>query len=122
MARFLKKDSKKDYMNSKDWINLAEQLPDYSRVTLSGGEPLILKGFKDVFSYVAKNYDCNLISNGLLLNEDMSDFLLSFPKFRALSISVDNVGNTIRGIRPEKWKKTEKIFKYFILTSFTWII
>lgn len=100
-------------LKTEDWINVSKQLPDYARVTMTGGEPLMFKGFKDVFSYVAKRFDCNLITNGLLLTEDLCDFMLSYPKFRILSISVDSVGNNVRDVDPVQWKRTEEMMKYF---------
>ena len=33
--------------------------------------------------------------------------------FKVLSISVDNIGNTIRNINPNIWKKTEEQIEYF---------
>lgn len=100
-------------MTSADWIQLGGQLPAYARVTLTGGEPFLFGGFQKVFSFIAERFDCNIISNGLLLNEDLIRFLLSFPKFRVLSISVDNVGNTFRGVNPAKWNKTEAMLQFF---------
>ena len=35
-------------LNSDDWIKIVKQLPDNSRVTLTGGEPLTLKNFEKV--------------------------------------------------------------------------
>ena len=35
-------------MTAEDWIKLADQLPNGSRVTLTGGETIVLKGFRKV--------------------------------------------------------------------------
>ena len=80
----------KNALNSEDWINLIKQLPDNSRVTLTGGEPLVFKNFRDVFTEATKRHECNLICNGLLLTEELIDFLLSSKNFKVLSISIDN--------------------------------
>ena len=48
-------------MTAKDWIKLASQLPENSRVTLTGGEPVVLKGFENVFDQVASKFECNII-------------------------------------------------------------
>ena len=90
---------KKNSLNSKDWIKLIKQLPDNSRVTLTGGEPLVFKNFKDVFLEVTKRHECNLICNGLLLTEEIIDLLLSYKNFKVLSISIDNRNNTINSSR-----------------------
>ena len=39
----------KNSLNSTDWINLTKQLPENSRVTLTGGEPLVFKILKMFF-------------------------------------------------------------------------
>jgi len=111
---FLEKNKKKNVMETQNWINLTKQLPDYARVTITGGEPFLYKGFKEVFSYIASHFDCNIISNGLLLTNELSELLLSFPKLGILGISVDNMGNTIRDVKPKQWKRMEKEIKNFI--------
>ena len=111
---FQKKDLRDDRMTTEDWLRFARQLPFYSRVTLTGGEPLMFSGFDDVFSYVAKRFDCNMISNGLLLTEKKIDFLLSFPRFRVLSISVDDVKNKVRGVTEKQWQRAEAMMRYFV--------
>jgi len=107
-------------MTADDWIKLASQLPEGSRVTLTGGEPIVLKGFEKVFDYVASRFECNIITNGLLLNEKLIDFLLKYKNFKVLSISIDNVKNTIRKSAnvqekkwDEKWLHVEKMMIYF---------
>ena len=101
-------------MSTDDWLNVLEQIPAYSRVTLTGGEPLIFKGFKTVFSKAATDFDCNIITNGLLLSKEIIDFMLSFEKFQVLSISVDNIGNTTRDVTSEQWEKLKENLLYFI--------
>ena len=110
----------KNSLNSNDWINLIKQLPDNSRVTLTGGEPLVFKNFKGVFLEAIKRHECNLICNGLLLTEEIIDLLLSSKNFKVLSVSIDNRKNTIRKMAnvnekkwDEKWKHAEKMMLYF---------
>lgn len=104
----------KDSMTELNWNNLIEQLPNYARVTLCGGEPLMFKGFKNVFSKIANKFKCNIITNGLLLNENLTDFLLSFKDFRVLSVSIDDIGNNIRGFTKEQWNRLVCNINYFV--------
>ena len=110
----------KNAMTADGWIKLIKDLPENSRVTLTGGEPLVFKGFKKVFHETAIRHECNLICNGLLLSEEIIDFILSYKNFKVLSISIDNVGNLIRKSAnvketkwEEKWKHAENMMKYF---------
>ncbi len=110
----------KNSLNSDDWIKVINQLPDNSRVTLTGGEPLTLKNFEKVFLEVTKKHECNIICNGLLLNEQIIDLLLSTKNFKVLSISIDNRKNKIRKLAnvketkwDEKWTHVEKMMLYF---------
>jgi len=110
----------KNSLTANDWIKLIKQLPDNSRVTLTGGEPLVLKDFEKVFLEVVKRHECNIICNGLLLSEKLIDILLSSKNFKVLSISIDNRKNTIRKLAnvketkwDEKWTHAEKMMLYF---------
>jgi MoaA/NifB/PqqE/SkfB family radical SAM enzyme len=75
---------------------------------------LLFSGFRQVFSYVAERFECNIISNGLLLTETIIDYLLSYPKFMVLSISIDNIKNTLRDVKEDKWEHVENMMKYFV--------
>lgn len=103
-----------DRMKLIDWMNLADQLPSYARVTFTGGEPLMFPEFSTIFSYVLKKHEANLITNGILLNKDTIDFMLSFPNFRVLSISIDDIGNRTRPISDAEWKHVENMLHHFI--------
>jgi MoaA/NifB/PqqE/SkfB family radical SAM enzyme len=117
---FQDRKKQKGAMTKEDWINLTDQLPEYARVTLTGGEPIVFNGFKEVFHSVASRFECNMITNGLLLTEELIDFFLSYENFKVLSISIDNVKNTIRkqaNIKElnwdKKWNHVEKMMRYF---------
>ena len=107
-------------MTAEDWIKLTDQLPKNSRVTLTGGEPIVIKNFKKIFDHVASRFECNMITNGLLLTEDLIDFMLEYKNFKVLSISIDNEKNTIRKQAninekrwDDKWKHVENMMIYF---------
>ena len=74
-------------MTAEDWIKLSDQLPKGSRVTLTGGEPVVIKDFRKIFDHVASRFECNMITNGLLLIEDLINFMLEYKNFKVLSLS-----------------------------------
>lgn len=117
---FQRRDYRQDHMELKDWLALARQLPRYARVTLTGGEPLMFPQFKEIFTYVAQRYDCNLITNGLLLTEKWIDLFLSYPRLRVLAISVDDIGNRIREVTPAQWQRVETLLRYFVYRRREW--
>lgn len=92
-------------LTKDDWLNLCDQLPEYAHVTLTGGEPLVFKGFKEVFQKVTNKFTCNIITNGLLLNDELIDLFVTTPNFLVLSISIDDIGNLNRDVRPDHWEK-----------------
>ncbi|MBN2712062.1 MAG: radical SAM protein [Planctomycetes bacterium] len=100
-------------LSGAQWINLAQQLPDYCRVTITGGEPFLHRDFEEIFDHVANRFDCNIISNGLLLNDERISRLLSAPKFMVLSISIDDIGNRVRGFSEDKWDRLLQRLKAF---------
>lgn len=101
-------------LNSAEWARVADQLPEYARVTVTGGEPLLAPAFRSVMEQVGHRFDCNLISNGTLLTPDNIDFLLSLPKFRLLSVSVDQPGNSNRDFTPARWDRLVAMLKRFV--------
>jgi len=101
-------------MTTQEWLKTIDQFPEYARVTMTGGEPLLFNGFKEVFHAVASRFDCNIITNGLLLTKEIIDTLLSYEKFQTLSISIDTVKNTNRGVKPDEWEHVEDMMRYFV--------
>jgi len=94
----------KDPMTKEDWLKVTSQIPDYARVTLTGGEPLVYKGFTEILEGITENNDCNIITNGALLTEQWVDILLQHPRLKVISISIDDVGNKSRQLKPGMWE------------------
>ena len=46
---FQERKKRKDRMETEDWIKVIDQIPKNSRITLTGGEPLVFKGFDEIF-------------------------------------------------------------------------
>ena len=66
-------------------------MPKDSRITLTGGEPLAYKGFKEIFLKANEENYTNIITNGTLLNDDFFDLFISEKNFKVLSISIDTI-------------------------------
>ena len=64
-------------MTAEDWIQLTDQLPKNSRVTLTGGEPIVIKNFKKIFDHVALRFECNMITNAYCLPRILSILCLN---------------------------------------------
>lgn len=111
---FQEKKRIKGSMTAKDWLHVVEQLPPYAAVTLTGGEPFVFKGFEEVFKALVTRHPCNIISNGLLLTDEHIELLLAQANFKVLSISIDDVGNVVRDVKPKQWKKAEEMMRRFV--------
>ncbi len=114
---FQEKDSGSRALTKEQWIDLSNNIPSFSRVTITGGEPLIFPHIRDVLREVAKRHQCNLITNGTLITKDLVDLFLSLPKFRILAISIDNLLTSevnIRGYTKKQWTDLEGILKIFV--------
>ena len=91
-------------LDTNDWTKFIKSLPSGSHLTLTGGEPILFKGFEEIISNIPRDISFNLITNGLLLSEDISNLLLNSPSFRVLSISIDDVGNKSRDFNELQWE------------------
>ena len=109
---FQEKKFKKESLTLSDWQNIASQLPPFSHITLTGGEPLLFKGFKDLVLSLREDISFNIITNGLLLDKEMADFLLDQPNLKVISCSIDDVGNKSRDFTDEMWDKLVNNLSY----------
>lgn len=92
-------------MTTDDWLKFIKQIPENSRISITGGEPLVYKDFEKIFRFANLKNETNIISNGLLLNTKLTDILLSEKNFKVLGISIDTIGNTNRDFKKGQWEK-----------------
>ena len=100
-------------MTTENWLNFIKQIPQNSRISMTGGEPLVYKDFEKIFKIASSNNETNIISNGLLLSEKIIDTLLSEKNFKVLGISIDTIGNTNRDFKAGQWDRLVKNIKLF---------
>ena len=99
---FQERKKRSDRMLTNDWINLINQIPKNSRITLTGGEPLVYKDFDQIFKLANKYNETNIITNGILL-KDKINVLTNEKNFKVLGISIDEIGNKNRGFTDKQW-------------------
>jgi MoaA/NifB/PqqE/SkfB family radical SAM enzyme len=81
----------KNELSSDEWIKVINQIPAWSLITLVGGEPLVRKDFAEIFSKSASTAKVNVVTNGILLNDEIIDLFIN-KKLLLLSVSLDGYG------------------------------
>ena len=79
----------------EEWLKFLEECARCSvmEVTISGGEPLFRKDFREIIEAVVKNrMRFSVLSNGTLLNDDIVGFLKSTNRCNSFQVSVDGPG------------------------------
>ena len=46
-------------MTTENWLNFIEQIPQNSRISMTGGEPLVYKDFEKIFKIASSNNETN---------------------------------------------------------------
>ncbi len=111
---FQERKKRADRMHTSDWMNVISQIPANSRITLAGGEPLVYKDFKEIFVRANQIGETNIVTNGLLLDNENINLLLKEKNFKVLGVSIDNIGNTNRDFKPGQWDKLKKQLNTFV--------
>ena len=95
------------FMSADDWVNVIDQIPKNSRITLTGGEPTLFEykqnGFETIFKKANLFNETNMITNGLLLNDQKIDLLVKEKNFKVLAVSIDTIGNVNRDFKKHQW-------------------
>ncbi|MDD5108759.1 MAG: radical SAM protein [Candidatus Omnitrophica bacterium] len=104
-----------DYKCGKEELTLSEiksvidQVPRFTLLTFSGGEPLLRKDIKEIISYaLERKHFCNISTNGVLLNNEIIELLVR-KGFLAISVSLDGMGeihDKLRGV-PQTFSKVK---------------
>lgn len=75
-------------MTAEEWCRVIDRLPRWAAVGLSGGEPLLVGGFEEIFTRAAERMPVTVNTNGVLLGERLSELFVS-RGLRNLSVSLD---------------------------------
>jgi len=111
---FQERKKRSDRMTAKDWLKVINQIPENSRITLTGGDPFMFKDFETIFSKVNEIAETNMITNGLLLTNQKIEKLVSEKNFKVLAISIDTIGNVNRDLTKPQWQKLLQQIKQFV--------
>ena len=111
---FQERKKRKDRMETHHWLKVIDQIPSDSRITLTGGEPLVFKDFDLIFSKCNQNSETNIVTNGLLLDDQKIEKILAEKNFKLLGVSIDTIGNTNRDFKKGQWDKLVKQLNRFV--------
>ncbi len=105
------------HMDYTNFLNTMEKLSFLapSKIFLWGGEPLLHPNFADILKEVkTRRFMCNLITNGILLEEKTEDILNG--KLDTICVSLDGLGeihDSIRGV-PGSYQRAITGLKYLL--------
>jgi len=110
---FLEKHKGQFRMELDDWKRIIDQLPNYARVILFGGEPLFYKHFDEIYAYLSKRFKCTVVTNGTLLTPKKIKYLLSHDGLEEIAVSIDCIGNHNRDFKDRQWTRLVNSIKLF---------
>ena len=91
-------------LSADEWRRVVERLPRPGAVGFSGGEPLLVEGFDEIFTRAADRRAVTVNSNGALLTEQISRLFVD-KGLRNLSVSLDG----FRQIH-DAWRQSPGLF------------
>lgn len=81
--------------------SIADQLPRYSVITVTGGEPTARYDFMDIIKYVSARHKGHFVTNGTVLNDEKLAQVISLGAPSLFSSGLMSVGVSIEG--PEEF-------------------
>lgn len=81
--------------------SIVDQLPRYSLVTITGGEPTARYDFMDIIRFISSKHKGHFVTNGTVLNDAKLAEVISHGAPNLMSSGLMSVGVSIEG--PEEW-------------------
>ena len=99
-------------LSAAEWKKLIDDLPAWSLLTLTGGDPFVRQDFDEIFSHAIAGHKCNILTNGELMTESQIRLMVD-KGLLLIGISLDGPENTHDAIRVRKglFKKTVENIK-----------
>ena len=73
------------------WLHLADRVPRYALINITGGEPFVKKGAMEIIERALDRHQCTILTNAVLLDEERIRRLVD-RKLLLLGISIDGIG------------------------------
>ncbi|HOK09940.1 MAG TPA: radical SAM protein [Candidatus Hydrogenedens sp.] len=93
-------------LSTEEWKQVISQIPSWSLITFTGGEPFVRKDFMELFIYASQRARTHFISNGTMITEERAKTLVQLaPKrlggkgFNFAGTSIEAPGNLHDEIR-----------------------
>ena len=112
---FQERKKRSDRMTTEDWLKVVNQIPKHSRISLTGGEPLVFKDFDMIFAKANEFSETNIITNGLLLDGQKVERLIDQKNFKILGVSIDTIGNINRDFKKSQWETLVTRLNEFVI-------
>lgn len=77
--------------------SIADQLPRYSVVTITGGEPTVRYDFMDIIRHISRKHKGHFVTNGTVLNDEKLSEVISLGASNLLASGLMSVGVSIEG-------------------------
>jgi len=77
--------------------SIVDQLPRYSLVTITGGEPTVRYDFMDIIRYISKKHKGHFVTNGTVLNDEKLAETISLGAPNLLRSGLMSIGVSIEG-------------------------
>ena len=72
----------KDELSTEEWIRVIDQVPPFSFITFTGGEPFVRKDFMDLLTHASRRARTHFVSNTTMLPEDRAEQIVALAPRR----------------------------------------
>jgi len=77
--------------------SIVDQLPRYSVVTITGGEPTVRYDFMDIIRHISAKHKGHFVTNGTVLNDDKLSEVVSLGASNLIASGLMSIGVSIEG-------------------------
>jgi radical SAM protein with 4Fe4S-binding SPASM domain len=77
--------------------SIVDQLPRYSVVTITGGEPTVRYDFMDIIRYISAKHKGHFVTNGTVLNDEKLSEVVSLGASNLIASGLMSIGVSIEG-------------------------
>lgn len=86
-----------DELTTDQWLQIFDQIPSYSIITFTGGEPLVRRDLPDLLMAACKKHRVHLVSNGTMFNPDLIDLCVDLAPKKLFGKGLLSIGISLEG-------------------------